>query len=56
MRFETVPHIGNTLTFSGTGNVKTVTEVNFDSDVSRNPVQIKFIREKNDIVNSYLQT
>ena len=22
MRFETVPHIGNTLTFSGTGNVR----------------------------------
>ena len=36
MRFETVPHIGNTLTFSGTGNVKTITEVNFDSDVPRN--------------------
>ncbi|NQV78538.1 MAG: VWA domain-containing protein, partial [Lutibacter sp.] len=52
MRFETVPHIGNTLTFSGTGNVKTVTEVNFDSDVPRNRIQIKFIREKNDIVNS----
>ena len=52
MRFETVPHIGNTLTFSGTGNVKTVTEVNFDSDVPRNKIQIKFIREKNDIVNS----
>ena len=52
MRFETVPHIGNTLTFSGTGNVKTVTEVNFDSDVPRNQIQIKFIREKNDIINS----
>jgi Tfp pilus tip-associated adhesin PilY1 len=52
MRFETVPNIGNTLTFSGTGNIKTVTEVNFDSDVPRNVTQIKFIREKNDIVNS----
>lgn len=52
MRLEVVPHIGNTLTFSGTGNVKTVTEVNFDSDVPRNRIKIKFIREKNDIVNS----
>jgi type IV pilus assembly protein PilY1 len=52
MRLEVIPHIGNTLTFSGTGNVKTVTEVNFDSDVSRNPVKLNFIREKNDIVNS----
>jgi type IV pilus assembly protein PilY1 len=52
MRLEVIPHIGNTLTFAGTGNVKTVTEVNFDSDVPRNPIQIKFIREKNDIVNA----
>ena len=52
MRLETVPHIGSTLTFSGTGNVRTVTEVNFDSDVPRNSIKIKFIREKNDIVNS----
>ena len=52
MRFETVPPIGNTLTFSGTGDVKTVTEVNFHSDVPRNTIKIKFVREKNDIVNS----
>ena len=38
MRLETVPYIGNTLTFSGTGNVKTVTEVNFDSDVPHNKI------------------
>ena len=52
MRLEVTPHIKNTLTFSGTGNVKTITEVNFDKDVPRNRIDIKFVREKNDIVNS----
>ena len=44
--------VGGTITYSGTGDIKTVTEVNFDSDIPRNPINIRFIREKNDIVNS----
>ena len=46
MRLEVTPYIKNTLTFSGSGNVKTITEVNFDKDVPRNMIDIKFVKRK----------